>query len=124
MSGFAIGVILALGLIALYFYIRSKVEIHMTIEEIVDEYDNIIAPDKVEPKEVQEVKEVEVSKENLETTKVNKTKTKRSWYNDGKTQKLLTETEISELSKDWKKGRIPKKPKTPKRSKAKTTKDK
>jgi len=50
-------------------------------------------------------------------------KTKRHWYNNGKSQKLIFEGSEDSLPKTWKKGKI-KKAKTPVKSAKSTKKDK
>ena len=70
---------------------------------------------KLEPRPKEEEKE---EKEELEPTSFassnTKRKPKRSWYNNGEKQQLVTSEEASKLPKTWKKGKLPKTPKTPK----------
>ena len=56
--------------------------------------------------------EIIINKETPRKKKqVKKAKVKRSWYNNGKTQKLIPVDEVNDLAKTWKKGKLPKKDK-------------
>jgi len=67
-----------------------------------DKAEKIIINKETPRKKKQAKKEVKETKE---------VKVKRSWYNNGKTQKLVPADEVNNLAKTWKKGKLPKKDK-------------
>ena len=64
---------------------------------------------KETPRKKKQSEKVKQVKKEVKETK--KTKVKRSWYNNGKTQKLVPVDEVNDLAKIWKKGKLPKKDK-------------
>lgn len=76
------------------------------VEDIVEDVKEDIE-DVVETAEeaVQEVKKVVKKKTKKAEAKV---KEKRSWYNNGKSQKLVPVSEVDSLPKTWKKGKLQK----------------
>jgi hypothetical protein len=85
-------VVVVLIIAGIFIYsVNNKVEFN---EELAKEIY------KVEPKvEVVEKKSIKTEK---------KVKEKRSWYNNGKEQKLIPESKTKDLDKSWKKGKLPK----------------
>ena len=73
---------------------------------------------KLEPSPKEEKEELEstssTSSAPSNTKRKPKRKPKRSWYNNGEKQQLVTSEEASKLPKTWKKGKLPKTSKTPK----------
>jgi len=49
-----------------------------------------------------------IDNDTKKAVKSTKSKPKRSWYNNGKTQKLVELDKVSKLAKTWKKGKLKK----------------